>query len=169
MGEPLYRQVVGPEGLDRPCRIYAPVGTHDTLLAYLVRRLLENGANSSFVHRLADPTVPLAELVQDPVDAVEQLAARDGALGLPHPAVPLPTALYGVARANSLGVDLASDDHLGALFDSLRHSRASTGSPNRCSRVLGPQATTRRRPSPSSTPLTGVTPWAGCEKPTRPR
>ena len=123
MGEPLYRQVVGPEGLDRPCRIYAPVGTHDTLLAYLVRRLLENGANSSFVHRLADPTVPLAELVQDPVDAVEQLAARDGALGLPHPAVPLPTALYGVARANSLGVDLASDDHLGALFDSLRHSR----------------------------------------------
>jgi RHH-type proline utilization regulon transcriptional repressor/proline dehydrogenase/delta 1-pyrroline-5-carboxylate dehydrogenase len=56
MGEPLYEQVVGPLG--RPCRIYAPVGTHETLLAYLVRRLLENGANSSFVHRIADPAVP---------------------------------------------------------------------------------------------------------------
>ncbi|MGO7208352.1 proline dehydrogenase family protein, partial [Rhizobium ruizarguesonis] len=50
MGEPLYDEVVGKEKLDRPCRIYAPVGTHETLLAYLVRRLLENGANSSFVH-----------------------------------------------------------------------------------------------------------------------
>ena len=51
MGEPLYEEVVGPDKLDRPCRIYAPVGTHETLLAYLVRRLLENGANSSFVNR----------------------------------------------------------------------------------------------------------------------
>ena len=55
MGEPLYEQVVGPDKLDRPCRIYAPVGTHETLLAYLVRRLLENGANTSFVNRIADP------------------------------------------------------------------------------------------------------------------
>jgi RHH-type transcriptional regulator, proline utilization regulon repressor / proline dehydrogenase / delta 1-pyrroline-5-carboxylate dehydrogenase len=57
MGEPLYEQVVGKvaEGkLNRPCRIYAPVGTHETLLAYLVRRLLENGANTSFVNRIAD-------------------------------------------------------------------------------------------------------------------
>jgi RHH-type proline utilization regulon transcriptional repressor/proline dehydrogenase/delta 1-pyrroline-5-carboxylate dehydrogenase len=59
MGEPLYELVVGQHGLDRPCRIYAPVGTHETLLAYLVRRLLENGANSSFVHRIADPAVPV--------------------------------------------------------------------------------------------------------------
>ena len=55
MGEPLYEEVVGPAKLDRPCRIYAPVGTHETLLAYLVRRLLENGANTSFVNRIADP------------------------------------------------------------------------------------------------------------------
>ena len=55
MGEPLYEEVVGPDKLDRPCRIYAPVGSHETLLAYLVRRLLENGANSSFVNRIQDP------------------------------------------------------------------------------------------------------------------
>ncbi|MFX5493942.1 proline dehydrogenase family protein, partial [Acinetobacter baumannii] len=51
MGEPLYEEVVGRDKLNRPCRIYAPVGTHETLLAYLVRRLLENGANTSFVNR----------------------------------------------------------------------------------------------------------------------
>ena len=53
--------------LDRPCRIYAPVGTHETLLAYLVRRLLENGANTSFVNRIADRGVPVDELIADPV------------------------------------------------------------------------------------------------------
>ena len=62
MGEPLYAQVVGPAKLDRPCRIYAPVGTHETLLAYLVRRLLENGANTSFINRIADPAVSVDEL-----------------------------------------------------------------------------------------------------------
>ncbi|MBV1705125.1 MAG: proline dehydrogenase family protein, partial [Hyphomicrobiales bacterium] len=67
MGEPLYEEVVGAARLGRPCRIYAPVGTHETLLAYLVRRLLENGANSSFVNRIADEAVPIAELAADPV------------------------------------------------------------------------------------------------------
>ncbi len=69
MGEPLYEEVVGHNTLNRPCRIYAPVGTHETLLAYLVRRLLENGANSSFVNRIQDPAVPVAELAADPVAA----------------------------------------------------------------------------------------------------
>jgi RHH-type proline utilization regulon transcriptional repressor/proline dehydrogenase/delta 1-pyrroline-5-carboxylate dehydrogenase len=67
MGEPLYEHVVGDKALRRPCRIYAPVGTHETLLAYLVRRLLENGANSSFVNRIADASVPIEELIEDPV------------------------------------------------------------------------------------------------------
>jgi RHH-type proline utilization regulon transcriptional repressor/proline dehydrogenase/delta 1-pyrroline-5-carboxylate dehydrogenase len=66
MGEPLYDEVVGRQNLDRPCRIYAPVGTHETLLAYLVRRLLENGANSSFVNRIADPAVSIDDLIADP-------------------------------------------------------------------------------------------------------
>ncbi|SUG33837.1 trifunctional transcriptional regulator/proline dehydrogenase/pyrroline-5-carboxylate dehydrogenase [Salmonella enterica subsp. arizonae] len=85
---PLYEQVTGKVAdgkLNRPCRIYAPVGTHETLLAYLVRRLLENGANTSFVNRIADATLPLDELVADPVEAVEKLAQQEGQAGIPHP------------------------------------------------------------------------------------
>ena len=98
MGEPLYSQVVGKiaDGkLNRPCRIYAPVGTHETLLAYLVRRLLENGANTSFVNRIADPSVSLGELVENPVARLEAIAAQEGGAGLPHPRIPLPRDLYG--------------------------------------------------------------------------
>ncbi|SDY30409.1 L-proline dehydrogenase /delta-1-pyrroline-5-carboxylate dehydrogenase [Variovorax sp. YR266] len=113
MGEPLYEQVVGPLG--RPCRIYAPVGTHETLLAYLVRRLLENGANTSFVNRIADPTISLDALVEDPVATMERMAQQEGTMGLPHPAIALPAALYGTQRANSQGLDLANDDSLRAL------------------------------------------------------
>ncbi|MDR6519370.1 RHH-type proline utilization regulon transcriptional repressor/proline dehydrogenase/delta 1-pyrroline-5-carboxylate dehydrogenase [Variovorax paradoxus] len=120
MGEPLYEQVVGP--LARPCRIYAPVGTHETLLAYLVRRLLENGANTSFVNRIADPTISLDVLVEDPVATVERMAAQEGTAGLPHPAIPLPAALYGTQRANSRGLDLASDDSLRTLGHALSES-----------------------------------------------
>jgi RHH-type proline utilization regulon transcriptional repressor/proline dehydrogenase/delta 1-pyrroline-5-carboxylate dehydrogenase len=120
MGEPLYEQVVGPLG--RPCRIYAPVSTHETLLAYLVRRLLENGANTSFVNRIADPAVPLDVLVEDPVATVERMAAQEGGIGLPHPAIALPVALFGARRANSRGLDLASDDSLRALGRGLRES-----------------------------------------------
>ncbi|WP_432729828.1 trifunctional transcriptional regulator/proline dehydrogenase/L-glutamate gamma-semialdehyde dehydrogenase [Variovorax sp. W6] len=122
MGEPLYEQVVGP--LARPCRIYAPVGTHETLLAYLVRRLLENGANTSFVNRIADPTIPLEVLVEDPVATVEHMAVQEGATGLPHPAIALPAALYGTQRANSRGMDLASDESLRALGQVLHDSAA---------------------------------------------
>jgi len=126
MGEPLYEQVVGSATADvprRPCRIYAPVGTHETLLAYLVRRLLENGANTSFVHRIADPDVPLDELVEDPVQTVERMAAVEGAVGLPHPAIALPRAIYGGDRSNSRGIDLASEEALAALAEAMRKSR----------------------------------------------
>ncbi|MDI4656474.1 bifunctional proline dehydrogenase/L-glutamate gamma-semialdehyde dehydrogenase PutA [Xanthobacter autotrophicus] len=118
MGEPLYEEVVGP--LNRPCRIYAPVGTHETLLAYLVRRLLENGANSSFVHRLADDSVPLAELIADPAETV----AAMGDPGAPSPAIAAPRDLYGT-RANSWGLDLASDGGLAALGQTLASGRAT--------------------------------------------
>ncbi|NDJ58192.1 trifunctional transcriptional regulator/proline dehydrogenase/L-glutamate gamma-semialdehyde dehydrogenase [Enterobacteriaceae bacterium 4M9] len=125
MGEPLYEQVVGKiaDGkLNRPCRIYAPVGTHETLLAYLVRRLLENGANTSFVNRIADATLPIDELVADPVEAVEKMAAREGMLGLPHPKIPLPRELYGSDRANSAGLDLANEHRLASLSSALLNS-----------------------------------------------
>jgi len=119
MGEPLYEQVVGSVAdgkLGRPCRIYAPVGTHETLLAYLVRRLLENGANTSFVNRIADAGIAIETLVEDPVRTVERMAAGEGGtVGLPHPAIVLPRAIYGPARVNSRGLDLADEDQLAAL------------------------------------------------------
>jgi RHH-type proline utilization regulon transcriptional repressor/proline dehydrogenase/delta 1-pyrroline-5-carboxylate dehydrogenase len=125
MGEPLYEQVVGAVTagkLGRPCRIYAPVGTHETLLAYLVRRLLENGANTSFVNRIADPAVALEDLVQNPVAAVLQAAQMEGAAGLPHPRIPQPVRLYGSERNNSQGLDLANEQVLTDLSTTLRQS-----------------------------------------------
>ena len=110
MGEPLYEHVVGPRKLNRPCRIYAPVGTHDTLLAYLVRRLLENGANSSFVHRIGDPDVPIEALVVDPVEEARALPET----GSPHPAIALPADILG-PRRNSAGLDLADEATLAML------------------------------------------------------
>jgi RHH-type proline utilization regulon transcriptional repressor/proline dehydrogenase/delta 1-pyrroline-5-carboxylate dehydrogenase len=122
MGEPLYEEVTGParEGkLNRPCRIYGPVGTHETLLAYLVRRLLENGANSSFVNRIADENVTIDELVEDPVSVVEAIQP----LGAPHERIPLPRDLYraqgGGNRKNSEGLDLSNEQRLASLSAAL--------------------------------------------------
>ena len=114
MGEPLYSEVVGKKNLDRPCRFYAPVGTHETLLAYLVRRLLENGANSSFVNRIADPNIPIDSLLEDPVVAVKSMAAP----GAQHEKISKPADLYG-ARINSAGLDLANEQTLSSLSEAL--------------------------------------------------
>ncbi|WP_279482984.1 trifunctional transcriptional regulator/proline dehydrogenase/L-glutamate gamma-semialdehyde dehydrogenase [Aureimonas sp. SK2] len=111
MGEPLYDEVVGAGKLARPARIYAPVGTHETLLAYLVRRLLENGANSSFVNRISDPAVSVDALVADPVDVVEAMPV----VGQPHEGIALPKDLFGPERANSAGLDLSDEKTLAAL------------------------------------------------------
>ncbi|MDR3509568.1 MAG: bifunctional proline dehydrogenase/L-glutamate gamma-semialdehyde dehydrogenase PutA, partial [Caulobacteraceae bacterium] len=103
MGEALYRAAVGQQGGQQGgqiLRAYAPVGGHEDLLPYLVRRLLENGANTSFVHALLDDDTPPASVIIDPVLAVE---ARPG----PHPRIPRPIALYGADRANSAGIDLS--------------------------------------------------------------
>ena len=129
MGEPLYDQVVGPVAqgkFNRPCRIYAPVGTHETLLAYLVRRLLENGANTSFVNRIADETIPLDELVADPVAVVEQMHKTEGVLGMPHPRIPQPRTLYGKSRANSAGIDLSNEHRLASLSSALLAGTSET-------------------------------------------
>jgi RHH-type proline utilization regulon transcriptional repressor/proline dehydrogenase/delta 1-pyrroline-5-carboxylate dehydrogenase len=115
MGEPLYEEVVGGDKLNRPCRIYAPVGTHETLLAYLVRRLLENGANTSFVNRVADPDVTIADLVADPVAVASAIAP----LGAPHPKIVLPRDMFGEARANSAGMDFSSEQDLAILANAL--------------------------------------------------
>jgi RHH-type proline utilization regulon transcriptional repressor/proline dehydrogenase/delta 1-pyrroline-5-carboxylate dehydrogenase len=86
MGEAHFEEIVGDGIISRPCRIYAPVGGHEDLLAYLVRRLLENGANSSFVNRLADEDAPIADVVRDPVEALEQEQSQlEARSGLPRP------------------------------------------------------------------------------------
>ncbi|WP_244500239.1 bifunctional proline dehydrogenase/L-glutamate gamma-semialdehyde dehydrogenase PutA [Methyloceanibacter superfactus] len=100
MGQALHREVVHPEGLGKPCRIYAPVGGHRDLLAYLVRRLLENGANTSFVNRLADDEAPITAIVADPVE--KAAALREKA----NPSIPPPPKLFAPARKNSLGLAL---------------------------------------------------------------
>ncbi len=120
MGEPLYDEVVGKNRLDRPCRIYAPVGTHETLLAYLVRRLLENGANSSFVHRISDPNVAIESLTADPVDDATAMPV----VGAPHDKIALPSALHGAARRNSHGLDLSNEATLAHLSDQLAATAA---------------------------------------------
>ena len=111
MGEPLYEAVVAEGGLGRPCRIYAPVGTHETLLAYLVRRLLENGANSSFVNRIADAAVSVEDLIADPVALVRAASVP----GAPHDGIASPRALFGSSRPNSAGLDLADEAVLAGL------------------------------------------------------
>ena len=100
MGEELYDEAVGGDKLGVQCRIYAPVGAHEDLLAYLVRRLLENGANTSFVNRLADDEAPIAAIIADPVTQVDAMNPK------PHPRIPLPVNLFG-DRANSRGVLLS--------------------------------------------------------------
>jgi len=105
MGEPLYHQLVGEaaapdDGPKVACRIYAPVGSHEDLLPYLVRRLLENGANTSFVNRLSDDAAPLDDIIADPVVTTKKLSA------IPHPRIPVPGDLFAPERQNSAGIDL---------------------------------------------------------------
>ena len=99
MGAGLYEALVREQGYR--CRIYAPVGGHRDLLAYLVRRLLENGANSSFVHQLADASLSEDDLLADPVALVRAVG------GTRHPSIPLPADLFAPERANSAGLDLS--------------------------------------------------------------
>ncbi|MCS7269173.1 MAG: bifunctional proline dehydrogenase/L-glutamate gamma-semialdehyde dehydrogenase PutA [Geminicoccaceae bacterium] len=100
MGDALYRELRAEEP-DLAVRVYAPVGAHAELLPYLVRRLLENGASSSFVHRVLDPATDLEELVADPIARLAALEPK------PHPAIPRPRALFGPARCAGRGYDLA--------------------------------------------------------------
>ncbi|NCT68529.1 MAG: bifunctional proline dehydrogenase/L-glutamate gamma-semialdehyde dehydrogenase PutA [Rhodanobacteraceae bacterium] len=129
MGADLYAEVIGDKNLAVPCRVYAPVGSHEDLLPYLVRRLLENGANTSFVNRVVDENVSIRDLVADPCETVRASTSR------PHPRIPLPVGLYGygsvsaqnpdsVSRKNSMGANLANDHELKALADAVNAPRA---------------------------------------------
>ena len=103
MGEELYGEIVPKNKLDIACRVYAPVGAHKELLPYLVRRLLENGANTSFVNRIVDEKVPVEDIASDPVAEVEKLES------IPHTKIPLPRDIYtfaGYERVNSKGINM---------------------------------------------------------------
>ncbi len=122
MGEALYRAAGGLQA-DTVLRAYAPVGGHEDLLPYLVRRLLENGANTSFVHALLDERTPVGQVIIDPVEAAK---AQPG----PHPRIPRPANLYGLARINSAGVDLsirAESQRLSLAVADLTATRLASG------------------------------------------
>ncbi|WP_165483028.1 bifunctional proline dehydrogenase/L-glutamate gamma-semialdehyde dehydrogenase PutA [Legionella genomosp. 1] len=109
MGKELYEQIVPASKLGIPCRIYAPVGSHEDLLPYLVRRLLENGANSSFVNRIVDEKAPIESLVEDPV------AKARGFLSKINHNIPLPSAIFLPERQNSSGFDFTNRQELNQL------------------------------------------------------
>ena len=123
MGETLYDQVVGADKLDKACRIYAPVGSHETLLAYLVRRLLENGANSSFVNQIVDEAIPVDSLIQNPLTVARDLQ------GLPHTAIKLPLDMFGAERKNSKGLDLSNENVLREISAVLAEPRSWNAGP----------------------------------------
>lgn len=118
MGEALYHHVVTK--LHLPCRVYAPVGHHEDLLPYLVRRLLENGANSSFVNRIADQTVPISQLIESPFHKVCSFKK------IPNPKIPLPRNIFGTERMNSVGVDLSNFSELMPLSESIKKALNNT-------------------------------------------
>ncbi|MDT8437778.1 MAG: bifunctional proline dehydrogenase/L-glutamate gamma-semialdehyde dehydrogenase PutA [Wenzhouxiangellaceae bacterium] len=114
MGRDLYEDVLGNAAFNGHCRVYAPVGDHRDLLPYLVRRLLENGANSSFVNRITDARLPPREVVADPVEKVRRFAHKA------HPQIPLPVALYGEQRQNSAGINFAATSERSTLAEAMQ-------------------------------------------------
>nr|WP_295370323.1 bifunctional proline dehydrogenase/L-glutamate gamma-semialdehyde dehydrogenase PutA [uncultured Sphingosinicella sp.] len=133
MGEGLYESLVREQGYQT--RIYAPVGGHRDLLAYLVRRLLENGANSSFVHQLADEKLTDADILADPVKKIAAVG------GTRHPRIPLPKELFAPERDNSQGIDLNDREELARVVGTVSQPLPNVTSPG---------------PDPSHAPGAGV-------------
>ena len=131
MGEELYAEIVDAEKFDRPCRVYAPVGSHEDLLPYLVRRLLENGANTSFVNRIVDESVDVEDIVADPLEAT-----RDRGFA-PHPAIVSPGRLFGDERRNSAGFNLPDGNVRAPLLAAMQ---AAAGKACAASPIVGGKA-----------------------------
>ncbi|HTP97218.1 MAG TPA: bifunctional proline dehydrogenase/L-glutamate gamma-semialdehyde dehydrogenase PutA [Burkholderiales bacterium] len=125
MGDALYPQLAGAAA----CRVYAPVGSYRELLPYLVRRLLENGANSSFVHQIGDPDLPLAALVADPIAAVTAAQYQ------PHPRIRAAAELFD-DRRNSAGIDLADAAVLGGIAQAVSADRQASGAASPGARII---------------------------------
>ncbi len=114
MGQALHAQTISEQGLNRPCRIYAPVGSHEDLLPYLVRRLLENGANTSFVNRLTDLSLDISAITQDPIEKVRKHKNHK------HPMLPLPRDIFGPNRINSAGFNLGDMQSVDQLLNQVQ-------------------------------------------------
>jgi RHH-type proline utilization regulon transcriptional repressor/proline dehydrogenase/delta 1-pyrroline-5-carboxylate dehydrogenase len=123
MGEELYAEIVDANKFGKPCRVYAPVGSHEDLLPYLVRRLLENGANTSFVNRILDESIEVKDIVADPIALTRENDAS------PHTAIPAPAEIFSPERTNSHGFNLAdravSCDLLQAMQDQCSTERTA--------------------------------------------
>ncbi|RFF26827.1 MULTISPECIES: bifunctional proline dehydrogenase/L-glutamate gamma-semialdehyde dehydrogenase PutA [unclassified Wenzhouxiangella] len=122
MGQDLYEEVLDSDSYNGQCRVYAPVGNHKDLLPYLVRRLLENGANTSFVNRIVDEKLPVEKVVEDPIAEVQSHSSMS------HPRIPLPGDLYGRERRNSRGINMARDSELAALKQGMEKAEENTWS-----------------------------------------
>ncbi len=115
MGADLYGVVMEAPGYRHACRVYAPVGSHEDLLPYLVRRLLENGSNTSFVNRIVNESLPASEVAEDPILKVQNTRP------VAHAGIPLPRNLYGRQRKNSRGVNLANELSVESLAEQMQH------------------------------------------------
>lgn len=120
MGELLYKVASEAAGRDLPVRVYGPCGSHEDLLPYLVRRLLENGANSSFVNRFLDDAVSVDEVAMNPFALMEAAQPKR------HDKIPLPRDIYGDSRVNSKGVDLTDRAELARLEQAVEGSKGQT-------------------------------------------
>ncbi len=116
MSQTLYEEVLDSDDLKAHCRVYAPVGNHKDLLPYLVRRLLENGSNTSFVNRIVDEKLPPEEVVDDPIAKVRELT------DIPHPHIPQPIDIYGSSRRNSRGLNFCQESVQSELAQSMKEA-----------------------------------------------
>ncbi|MDJ0813858.1 MAG: bifunctional proline dehydrogenase/L-glutamate gamma-semialdehyde dehydrogenase PutA [Woeseiaceae bacterium] len=131
MGEELYAEVIDADKFARPCRVYAPVGSHEDLLPYLVRRLLENGANTSFVNRIVDESIDVHDIVADPIAVTLDKNCS------PHPAIVPPAGLFGGDRRNSAGINLPDGAVTSSLLEAMQ---AATDEPHAAHPLVGGKA-----------------------------
>lgn len=142
MGDALYDEIVMDEKNPKPCRVYAPVGTHEELLAYLVRRLLENGANSSFVNRIIDEELPIDDIIANPIEKLAALPFK------PHSGIPLPKDLYQPQRKNSQGLDLNRESHFLPVLQQIAKNISKTYAAEPTTKAPGQQRDVQERFSP---------------------
>jgi RHH-type proline utilization regulon transcriptional repressor/proline dehydrogenase/delta 1-pyrroline-5-carboxylate dehydrogenase len=158
MGEELYAEVIDAEKYARPCRVYAPVGSHEDLLPYLVRRLLENGANTSFVNRIVDEDIDINDIIADPIQAAAAYNYQ------PHPHIKPPPEMFGDERRNSKGINLPDRNVTQKLLTEMQAAAAAEHSA--CPLVGGKKMSGEEIPSlnPSDTSqLVGICKQAAAE------